>query len=74
MTRYRHGLLLGKFYPPHVGHHAAIRSAALSCEQFTVLVMASAVETVPLADRVAWLRAEHAGEPGVRVIVMRRWT
>ncbi len=71
MTRYRHGLMLGKFYPPHVGHHAGIREGAAQCERFTVLVMASAVETVALADRVAWLRAEHAGEPGVRVIGVR---
>ncbi|WP_059016465.1 AAA family ATPase [Mycobacterium sp. M26] len=71
MTRYRHGLLLGKLYPPHLGHHAAIREGASLCEQFTVLVMASAVETVPLADRVAWLQAEHAGEPGLRVIGVR---
>lgn len=66
MTRYRHGLMLGKFYPPHVGHHAGIREGAAQCERFTVLVMTSAVETVPLADRVAWMWAEHAGEPGFR--------
>ncbi|WP_167106426.1 AAA family ATPase [Mycobacterium sp. DL592] len=71
MTRYRHGLMVGKFYPPHLGHHAAIRDGAAQCEQFTVLVMAAAVETVPLADRVAWLQAEHSGEPGVRVIGVR---
>lgn len=71
MTRYQHGLMVGKFYPPHIGHHAGIREGAAQCERFTVLVMASAVETVPLADRVAWLRAEHVGEPGVRVIGVR---
>ncbi|GAA2771395.1 AAA family ATPase [Mycolicibacterium pallens] len=71
MTRFAHGLLIGKFYPPHLGHHAAIRSAAAQCDRFTVLVMAGASETIPLADRLAWLRAEHAGEPGVRVIGIR---
>ncbi len=65
--KYRHGLFIGKFYPPHRGHHQVIRQAAAACERLTVLVMASIAETVPLADRVAWLRAEHAGEE--RVVV-----
>lgn len=63
MTRFAHGLVLGKFYPPHVGHHHLIKAAAAACEQVTVLVEASAVESIPLAHRVDWLRAEHAGEP-----------
>lgn len=71
MIRYRHGLLIGKFYPPHIGHHAAIREAAALCDHMTVLVMAAAVESVPLADRVAWLHAEHEGEPGVRITGIR---
>lgn len=67
-VRYRHGLLLGKFYPPHVGHHAAIRHAAARCDLLTVLVMAAAVETIPLADRLEWVRAEHAQESPVRIV------
>ena len=51
MSEYRHGLLIGKFYPPHRGHHDAIRLAAARCDEFTVVVMAAAAETVPLADR-----------------------
>jgi NadR type nicotinamide-nucleotide adenylyltransferase len=67
VTEFPHGLMIGKFYPPHRGHHAAIRAAAARCGRFTVLVMASAVETIPLDDRVQWLRDEHAGEPGIEV-------
>lgn len=63
--------MVGKFYPPHVGHHGAIRTAAARCEAFTVLVMVSAVETIPLADRVAWMREEHAGDANVRVAGIR---
>ena len=63
----KHGLFIGKFYPPHHGHHAAIRMAASQCHEVTVLVMSAAVETIPLADRMAWFRAEHAAEPTVRV-------
>lgn len=70
MTSHRHGLLIGKFYPPHRGHHDVIRRAAAQCDDVTVLAMASAAETVDLADRVAWLRAEHAAQPNVRVTGM----
>ncbi len=68
---FRHGLLIGKFYPPHLGHHEAIRTAAARCERVTVVVMASLVETITLADRVAWLAAEHAAEPAVHVSGIR---
>jgi NadR type nicotinamide-nucleotide adenylyltransferase len=67
LSKYRHGLFIGKFYPPHRGHHRVIRQAAAECDRLTVLVMGSIAETIPPADRVAWLRAEHAGEP--RVVV-----
>ena len=71
MTRHRHGLLIGKFYPPHRGHHEAIRQAAGRCRRLTVLVMASAVESIRLEDRVAWLRAEHLDDVEVRVLGVR---
>ncbi|GLZ79274.1 transcriptional regulator NadR [Actinorhabdospora filicis] len=54
-----HGLVLGKFYPPHAGHHHLIRSAAAKCDHLTVLVCASTVESIPLETRVRWLREEH---------------
>jgi HTH-type transcriptional regulator, transcriptional repressor of NAD biosynthesis genes len=66
-ARYRHGLVIGKFYPPHRGHLYLIGAAARQCAAVTVLAMASRRETVPLADRVAWLRAACAGLPGVAV-------
>ncbi|WP_249383573.1 hypothetical protein [Mycobacterium sp. DBP42] len=67
MTKFRHGLMIGKFYPPRLGHHEAIRAAAARCDRFTVLVMAAAVETIPLADRMAWLREEHERDANVRI-------
>ena len=57
--RFRHGLVLGKFYPPHAGHHHLIRTALRACEQVTVEVLASEVETIPLGHRLAWLREDH---------------
>ncbi|GAA2981409.1 AAA family ATPase [Streptomyces fulvorobeus] len=59
MKRYAHGLVLGKFYPPHAGHHHLVRTAQNRCERLTVLVCAASVESVPLADRVAWMRQAH---------------
>ncbi|MEV4998938.1 AAA family ATPase [Streptomyces niveus] len=64
-ARYEHGLVLGKFYPPHAGHHHLVRTAKARCERLTVLVCAASVESVPLADRVAWMREVH---PDVRVV------
>ena len=37
MTRSpRHGLIIGKFYPPHLGHHALIEAAERACEPYGV--------------------------------------
>lgn len=68
MTDFDHALVLGKFYPPHAGHHNLIRTAAARSRRTTVAVLASHVESIPVADRVAWLRAEHAGTPGLVVL------
>ncbi|MFD6419100.1 AAA family ATPase [Streptomyces sp. NPDC060194] len=65
--RYGHGLVLGKFYPPHAGHHHLVREAAARCARLTVLVCASSVESIPLADRIAWMREIHP-EPHVRIV------
>jgi NadR type nicotinamide-nucleotide adenylyltransferase len=69
-TTFRHGLVIGKFYPPHEGHLFLIESAAARCGAVTVLVMAARCETIALNSRVAWLRASlddvpHAAVTGV---------
>ncbi|WP_245601587.1 AAA family ATPase [Hamadaea tsunoensis] len=64
---YRHGLVVGKFYPPHAGHHHLIRVAAAACERVTVVVAPSSRESIPLAVRLDWLREVHADTDGVRV-------
>ena len=71
MTEFRHGLMIGKFYPPRIGHHEAIRAASARCGEFTVLVMASAAESLTLEQRVSWMREEHAGDAAVRVAGIR---
>lgn len=67
-TAFRHGLVIGKFYPPHAGHHFLIRSAAQTCERVTVVVMGADVESIPLELRVRWLARFHAAWPGVSVV------
>lgn len=71
MTAFDHGLFIGKFYPPHRGHHEMIRSAAAQSARVTVVVMASHVESIALEDRVTWLRAEHADDRSVTVVGVR---
>lgn len=62
-----HGLVIGKFYPPHAGHHLLIRTAAAASERVTVLVFAHECESIALHDRIRWLREVHAGDQNVVV-------
>jgi NadR type nicotinamide-nucleotide adenylyltransferase len=56
---YRHGLVVGKFYPPHAGHHHLIDTAAARCDRLTVVVAPSRRESIPLPARCDWLRERH---------------
>ncbi|MGC4122276.1 MAG: nicotinamide riboside transporter PnuC [Myxococcales bacterium] len=67
----RHGLVIGKFYPPHAGHHLLVRTAAALCERVSVVVMAASVESIPLEDRVAWMKEVHAPDRNVSVAGVR---
>jgi HTH-type transcriptional regulator, transcriptional repressor of NAD biosynthesis genes len=70
MTRklYRHGLVIGKFYPPHLGHEYLIRSAALHSHAVTVLVLGSSVESLSIDRRVQWLQSAFTAMPQVRIV------
>ena len=68
MKAARHGLIVGKFYPPHAGHHLLVRTAARACDRVTVAVLGSSVETMPLDVRAACLREVHADETNVTVV------
>ncbi len=56
MTEFRQGLVIGKFYPLHLGHVRLIEHAAGRCEQLAILVMASQRESMTLGQRMAWMR------------------
>jgi HTH-type transcriptional repressor of NAD biosynthesis genes len=64
----RHGLVLGKFYPPHKGHHWLVREAARACERVTVLVLGASVESMSIDDRVRWMQVEHRSDTNVTII------
>ncbi len=57
--RFRHGLIIGKFYPLHSGHSNLIRVAQRQCDRVTVQVLASSVESIPMDVRANWIREEH---------------
>lgn len=63
-----HGLIVGKFYPPHAGHHHLIAVAAAACQRVTVVVAPSRRESIPLQTRLGWLREVHATSPHVAFV------
>jgi HTH-type transcriptional regulator, transcriptional repressor of NAD biosynthesis genes len=60
-----HGLVVGKFYPPHAGHHLLIYTALERCDRLTVAVLASAAESIPHELRRDWLAERH---PAARIV------
>ncbi|QRY62138.1 AAA family ATPase [Gordonia sp. PDNC005] len=62
-------LVIGKFYPPHNGHLALIEHAA-RYGRAVILVMAATQESIPLANRVDWLRQASSHLPEVTVVGM----
>ena len=65
---YEHGLVIGKFYPPHLGHEYLIRTAAAHCRHVTVGVLGSSIESIPMERRAGWLRESFAEQPHVRIV------
>lgn len=55
------GLIVGKFYPPHEGHHFLIDTALSECQQVVVLVMVNDVEkgSLPGITRVNMIQSAH---------------
>lgn len=64
---YDHGVIVGKFYPPHAGHDHLIRTACAQVRKLSVLVCSRDDQTIPGELRGAWLREIH---PDVEVLVI----
>ncbi|TGL39883.1 AAA family ATPase [Leptospira perdikensis] len=52
-----HGLVLGKFYPPHKGHIHLITEAKKNCDELTVLVCSLQAELIPGELRFDWMQS-----------------
>jgi HTH-type transcriptional repressor of NAD biosynthesis genes len=64
---FRTGVVVGKFHPPHRGHHHLIDTAARQCEHLSVIVAWRPDQDLPAEARAACLREVH---PEVEVIVV----
>lgn len=53
------GIVIGKFYPPHLGHHYLIDTAFRQSDEVDVLVVDSPDYHIPAEKRAEWLRAQH---------------
>jgi NadR type nicotinamide-nucleotide adenylyltransferase len=54
--RIGHGVVIGKFLPPHRGHRFLIETALSRCDRVTVIVCGKPVDPIPPELRAAWLR------------------
>ena len=67
-VRFRTGLVVGRFDPPHLGHSHLIRWAAARAGSLVVYVNTRTGEAVPGSLRAGWLAELH---PDVTVVEVR---
>ena len=60
------GVVVGKFYPPHKGHHFLINTALANCDELTVIVCARDNQSIPGKFRKKWIKEIH---PTAKVIL-----
>lgn len=65
--KYNHGLVLGKFYPPHLGHLHLIIESKKRCKQLTVVISSISKEVIPGHLRFSWLK-ELLPDNGIEII------
>jgi NadR type nicotinamide-nucleotide adenylyltransferase len=65
--KYRTAVVIGKFYPPHRGHHFLIDTALGGADRVTVIVCAKPTDTIPGDLRRQWLAEVH---PTAEVMVI----
>lgn len=57
--KFKTGLVVGKFYPPHRGHKYLIDTAKAQCEEVTVILCVKKSELIPGNLRAEWLHKIH---------------
>ena len=65
--RFGHGLVIGKFLPPHRGHSLLIDTACSCCDRVTVIVCAKETDPIPGEQRASWIQEIH---PQAQVILI----
>ncbi len=55
-ARFGHGVVIGKFLPPHRGHRFLIETALARCERVTVIICGKPTDPIPPELRAGWLR------------------
>ena len=53
------GVVIGKFYPPHLGHNYLIDTALSYSDEVDVLVVDNPQYHIPSESRAEWLRKQH---------------
>lgn len=66
-NRFRTGLVIGKFYPPHRGHHLLVETALARCDQVFVIVCDHPSQEIPGEIRAACLRDVHPAATVIRI-------
>ncbi|MDG4552009.1 MAG: AAA family ATPase [Candidatus Contendobacter sp.] len=61
------GLIVGKFYPPHRGHHFLIDTALARVDELSVIVCGQPAQDPAGGLRAAWLQEIH---PQIRVLLI----
>jgi HTH-type transcriptional repressor of NAD biosynthesis genes len=61
------GIVIGKFYPPHLGHNYLINAALKDCDDVNVLVVDNPSYKIPATRRRDWLQAHH---PSANVMII----
>ncbi len=61
------GIVIGKFYPPHLGHNYLIDTALKNCDHIDVLVVDNPAYHIPADTRRTWIQAHHP-KATVRII------
>jgi len=64
---FNHGLILGKFYPPHLGHLHLIQEGKKKCNHLTVIIASLANEIIPGWLRLDWLN-KLVMDPDIEII------
>lgn len=66
--KFNHGLVLGKFMPPHNGHLDLINTAAKQCEKVFVMVCTLKNEPINGILRANWLKNIYSDNENIEII------